>query len=93
MRFILEEGLLIVGYNRNTQVFTFTDPLTYQRRDVKLSVVREKAKALWDRDFNWNKSQQASSSSDSDYSVDEINSERNTPTNNTVYGTGLHSFF
>lgn len=82
-----------VGYNRSTQVFTFTDPLTYRRKDFKLGAVREKAKALWDRDFNWNKSQQASSSSGSDYSVDEINSERNTPTNNTVYGTGLHSFF
>lgn len=80
-------------YDRATQVFTFTDNLTYNRKTFKLSYVRQKALDRWNRDMGWYGSQQ--SSGDSSYTIDDINNERETSGSYTsnMYGTGLRSVF
>lgn len=82
-----------VAYNRAMQVFTFSDPATYQTTSVSLSELRQKALERWNRDMEWNDSQQTSG--DSSYTIDDINNERETSGSYTsnMYGTGLRSVF
>lgn len=82
-----------VAYNRAMQVFTFSDPATYQTTSVSLSELRQKALDRWNRDMEWYDYQQTSG--DSSYTIDDINNERETSGSYTynMYGTGLHSVF
>ena len=80
-----------VAYNRAMQIFTFSDPATYQTISVSLGELRQKALDSWNRDMEWNDSQQTSG--DSSYTIDDINNERETSGSYTsnMYGTGLRS--
>lgn len=82
-----------VSYNRAMQVFTFSDPATYKTISVSLGELRQKALYRWNRDMEWNDSQQTSG--DSSYTIDDINNERETSGSYTsnMYGTGLRSVF
>lgn len=82
-----------VAYDRATQVFTFTDNLTYKRITRDLSYVRQKSLDRWNKDMEWYDSQQTSG--DSSYTIDDINNERETSGSYTsnMYGTGLRSVF
>lgn len=80
-----------VAYNRAMQVFTFSDPATYQTISVSLGELRQKALDRWNKDMEWNDSQQTSG--DSSYTVDDINNEREPENYYTQYETGLPSVF
>lgn len=82
-----------ISYNRAMQVFTFSDPETYKTTSVSLGELRQKALDRWNKDMEWNDSQQTSG--DSSYTIDDINNERETSGSYTsnMYGTGLRSVF
>lgn len=80
-----------VAYNRAMQVFTFSDPATYQTTSVSLSELRQKALERWNKDMEWYDSQQTSG--DSSYTIDDINNEREPENYYTQYETGLPSVF